>query len=172
MKHLVAPIALACAALAVPAAAEDPSDGLSEEQRAVASGVDAFFAALRSDDKTALAGAMVPEGMIFVHNHMDPENPRVVHRKASDHLDGWLNSPPGLDEFMAYEKILVDGDMGLVWGPYSFHVGDNVTHCGINSLSMVKSENGSWKVGNTSFTMVSPSRCTEVGADWVDGDDS
>ena len=144
---------------------------LSEEQRAVAAGVDAFFDALRSDDKTALARTMVPEGLIFVHNRMDPENSQVVQRTVSDHLENWLNPPTGLDEFMNYDAILVDGDMALVWGPYSFHSGGEVTHCGINSMSMVKTADGLWKVGNTSFSMVPPAQCSEVGADWVDGDD-
>ena len=162
---------MAAALLAVPAHANDTSDSLSDEQRAVTAGVDAFFDALRSDDKTALAGTLDPNGMIYIHNRMEDGNWRVQHRTAADHLENWLNSPTGLDEIMVYEHVLVDGDMALVWGPYSFHASDTVVHCGINSMSMVRTGDGSWKVGNVNFTMVPPSQCAAVGADWVALDD-
>ena len=165
-------IILAAALLAAPAHANDTADMLSDEQRAVAAGVDAFFDALRSDDKTALANTLVPEGIIFIHNRMEAGNWKISQRTAVDHLRNWLDTPPGLDETMTYDTILVDGDMAQVWGPYSFHADDKVIHCGVNSMSMVRTGDGSWKVGNVSFTMVPPSQCAAVGADWVAKDDN
>jgi hypothetical protein len=64
---------------------------------------------------------------------------------------------------MVYTAVLVDGDMAQVWGPYRFMAGGKTTHCGIDSLSMVKRD-GAWKVANTSFTMVPPSQCDALGA--------
>ncbi|MBY6216927.1 DUF4440 domain-containing protein [Qipengyuania aquimaris] len=165
-------ILLAAALLAAPAHANDTSNSLSDEQRAVTAGVDAFFDALRSDDKTELAGTMHADGLIYIHNRMEEGNWQVQLRTTADHLENWLSSPTGLDETMVYETVLVDGDMALVWGPYSFHAGDTVVHCGINSMSMVKAGDGSWKVGNVSFSMVPPSQCATVGADWVANDDN
>ena len=167
--HLLIAAAL-CAP--TPLLADEGDDTLTEEQRAVAAGLDAFFDALRSDDKTALARTREPEALIFIHNRMDPDNPQIIQYKVSDRLENWLNSPTGLDEIMNYDAIMVDGDMAHIWGPYSFHVKGELTHCGINSMSMVKAEDGSWKLGNASFSMVPPAQCAEVGADWVDGDDN
>lgn len=150
-------------AFATPAAAEEPAS----EQDAVIAGANAFFAAIASEDKTALAGVMIPEAVIFVHNRMDPGNPRVDVVPVAEHLAGWAKSTGRFDEMMFYETILIDGDMAQVWGPYSFRVNDKLTHCGINSLSMVRMEDGSWKVGNTSFTMVPPAECRSIGANWV-----
>ena len=59
--------------------------------------------------------------------------------------------------------VLVDGDMAEVWGPYILTVAGKMSHCGINSLSMVKTESG-WKVANTSFTMEAPDNCIEIAA--------
>ena len=122
-----------------------------------------FFKALRSDDKTALAGQMDASGMITIHNRMNPAEPRITFVPVSQHLENWLQSPPGLDERMFEETTLIDGDMAHVWGPYRFIAGSKTTHCGINSMSLVKRQDG-WKVANTSFTMEPPSECERLGA--------
>lgn len=150
---------LAAALLAAAPLAAEPTPAEAE----VIAGADAFFAALRSDDKTALARHMDPAGTIFVHNRMNPAAPRVIVLPVAQHLANWLGSPPALEEPMAYASVLVDGDMAQVWGPYRFLVGGETTHCGINAMSLVRREDG-WKVANTSFTMEPPGACARLGA--------
>lgn len=156
MKALFALPALIAAA---PLAAAEPSAAQSEAIAAA----DAFFAALRSDDKTALAGQMLPEGMIFIHNRMNPDAPRVDVVPVARHLENWAKGTRKVDEVMRYDAVLVDGDMAQVWGPYRFIAEGKTTHCGINSMSLVKRADG-WKVANTSFTMEQPARCASLGA--------
>ena len=129
----------------------------------VTSAVWSFFKALRSDDKTALASVMDANGMITIHDRMNPSEPKIAFVPVSRHLENWLKSPPGLDERMFEETVLIDGDMAQVWGPYRFTADGKTTHCGINSLSLVKHADG-WKVANTSFTMEHPSECERLGA--------
>lgn len=162
---------ICAAALAALPAAALADNHTTPEQDAVAKTATDFMAAISSDDKTKLAEIMIPEGMIFVHNRMDPDNPRVITVPVADHVESWKTGTAEYEEVMNYSHVLVDGDMAQVWGPYSFTADGTLTHCGINSLSMVKRD-GTWKVGNTSFTMVPPSECKAVGADWVEGDDS
>ncbi|QUL37871.1 nuclear transport factor 2 family protein [Erythrobacter sp. JK5] len=162
------PIRAAALALAAPALADHHT---TPEQDAVAEAVTDFMDAISSDDRTLLTELMVPEGMIFVHDRMDPDNPRLAIVPVAEHVERWKTRTADYEEVMNYSNILVDGDMAQVWGPYSFTADGTLTHCGINSLSLVKRD-GEWKVGNTSFTMVAPSECMAVGADWVEGDDS
>lgn len=124
--------------------------------------VNGFMNAIASDDKTDLADHMVPEAMIFVHNRMDPANPRVDHLTVAQHLENWAKRDARYIEDMAYTSVLVDGDMAHVWGPYSFWVNYELSHCGINSLNLVRTQDG-WKVANTSFTMERPSECERLG---------
>ncbi len=152
-------------AFAVPAAAQDDV-AHGDPDWAVIAGVDAFFEALRSDDKTALARTMHPGGTIYIHDRMVPGAPETVVVAVADHLARWAGTPKGLDERMTYATVLVDGDMAQVWGPYRFMIGDSTTHCGINSLSLIRTEDG-WKVANTSFTMEPPSECDRLGAPGV-----
>ena len=157
-------LAIAAALISAPAFAEEHA-AIQEirETAEVIAAVDGFFAALRSDDKTALARTMRPDGVIFIHDRSDPDNVRILTRPVSQHLNGWEDSPPGTDEYMTYEHVLVDGTMAQVWGPYVFLVNGETTHCGVNSMSLAKGDNG-WLVSNTSFTMVAPEDCDKVGA--------
>jgi hypothetical protein len=156
MKSLLTTATALIAAL--PLAAEN-----SAPQAEAIAAADAFFAALRSNDKAALARQMDAAGTIYIHDRRDPAAPEVTIVPVAKHLEGWLKSPPGLDERMIYASVLVDGDMAQVWGPYRFTAGGKTTHCGINFLSLVQRE-GRWRVANTSFTMEPPERCAALGA--------
>lgn len=168
----LAPIAALLAASAATAAASGTpaEEPLTAEQQEAAGAVDAFMRAIASDDKTLLAQHMAPAGTIFVHNRMDPANPRVDVVPVAQHLERWAARTGDYEEIMRYDMVEVSGDMALVWGPYSFRSNGALTHCGINSLSLVRGEDGVWKIGNTSFSMVAPDACAEVGVDWVDGE--
>jgi hypothetical protein len=155
MKAILAIIA----ALTTAPLAAEPTPA---EAEAIAA-ADAFFVALRSDDKTALAREMDSAGTIYIHDRRDPAGSEVTIVPVAAHLENWTKSPPGLDERMIYRTVLVDGDMAQVWGPYRFMAGGKTTHCGINSMSLVRRE-GRWRVANTSFTMELPERCAALGA--------
>ncbi|GAA4043455.1 hypothetical protein [Parerythrobacter jejuensis] len=146
-------------ALAAPASAGEP---MSDEKLAVAEAVTAFMGAIGSDTKTDLADHMVPEAVIFVHSRMDPANPRIDVIPVADHLDRWATRTARYLEEMTISTILVDGDMAVAWGPYAFWADYKLSHCGINSLSLVRRDSG-WKIANTSFTMELPSKCEELG---------
>jgi hypothetical protein len=158
-------LTLATALAAAPLAAQEQVDNtiyltpVGEVNTAVA----LFFKALRNDDKAALAEHMDARAMITIHNRMDPQAPKIVFVPVAQHLENWLKSPAGIDERMFNQAVDIDGDMAHVWGPYRFTVAGRTTHCGINSLSLVRIE-GRWKVANTSFTMELPERCAELGA--------
>ncbi|MEL6531202.1 MAG: nuclear transport factor 2 family protein [Pseudomonadota bacterium] len=151
---------LAAAAFSTPAFVQGQP---SQAEIEVTNAVDAFFAALRSDDKTALARTMVPEGVIFIHDRRDPANPSITVRTVAEHVEGWKNSPTGTDEHMSYESVLIDGTMAHVWGSYAFLLNGETTHCGVNSMSLNKTADG-WKISNTSFTMTALDECYALGA--------
>lgn len=49
------------------------------------------------------------------------------------------------DEKIEFGNILIDGPMASVWTPYEFNLGDNFSHCGVNSFQLFKGEKG-WKI--------------------------
>lgn len=133
------------------------------EQAEVIAAADAFFAALRSDDKTALARQMIPDRTILVSDRTEPGRPKEISITVARHLENWAKSQPGLDEYMIYQSVLVDGDKAQVWGPYRFLANGQTTHCGQNLLTFERTGNG-WKLGDTAYTMEAPSECARLGA--------
>ena len=49
------------------------------------------------------------------------------------------------DERITFDRIQIDGDLANVWASYKFYVGEKFSHCGVNSMTMVKEE-GLWKL--------------------------
>ncbi len=157
--------AFALAAISTPAIADNhvsATEKTALDEAEVRLSVNAFLLAISSDDKTDLADHMIGEAMIFVHNRMDPENPLVDSVRVAQHLENWATRDARYIEDMAITTVLVDGDMAHAWGPYSFSENYELRHCGINSLSLVRNDDG-WKVANTSFTMEQPSECERLG---------
>jgi hypothetical protein len=48
-------------------------------------------------------------------------------------------------------NVLVHGSIAQLWAPYDFHREGKFTHCGIDSVSLVKVE-GAWKIAGISYT--------------------
>ena len=151
---------IAAALVAAPASAQrDEAD-----PGALTAAADGFFAALRSPDKSALRPVMHPDGVIIIHSRMDNGQPALRVLTNADYLKGHEARTIVIDEVMHYEAVLIDGGMGHVWGPYRFLVAGETSHCGINSMSFAKAEDGRWQVTNTSFTMEPPGECERLGA--------
>jgi hypothetical protein len=49
------------------------------------------------------------------------------------------------DERFTYDVIKIDGPMAIVWAPYKFYYKGVFSHCGVNSLQLVKFNN-EWKI--------------------------
>jgi ketosteroid isomerase-like protein len=50
-----------------------------------------------------------------------------------------------LDERIASYDIKIDGDLASVWTPYQFYIGEQFSHCGVNSFQMARLD-GEWKI--------------------------
>lgn len=51
------------------------------------------------------------------------------------------------DEKIWSYEIRQDGQMASVWTPYTFYVGDKMSHCGVNNFTLLETENG-WKINH------------------------
>jgi hypothetical protein len=49
------------------------------------------------------------------------------------------------DERISFGTIKIDGDLAIVWTPYKFYLGDQFSHCGVNSFQLVRLNN-LWKI--------------------------
>jgi hypothetical protein len=49
------------------------------------------------------------------------------------------------DERITFDAIRIDGDLGMVWAPYKFFIGDRLNHCGVDAFQLVR-YNRQWKI--------------------------
>jgi hypothetical protein len=55
------------------------------------------------------------------------------------------------DERIVFGDIKIDGPVASVWTPYTFYVGANFSHCGVNYFQLIRTEGG-WKIIYIAFT--------------------
>ena len=60
-------------------------------------------------------------------------------------VDRPKNAEQQWDERIPRYQINIDGPLASVWTPYQFYVGDNFSHCGVNSFQLAKS-NDKWEI--------------------------
>ena len=68
----------------------------------------------------------------------------------SGDLEAFVNSigsaePGRLNEKIGGYEIKVDGELASAWTPYEFYVGEDFSHCGVNSFQLMKTSDG-WKI--------------------------
>ena len=49
-------------------------------------------------------------------------------------------------------RVTVQGNLAQVWAPYDFHLDGKLSHCGIDSFSLVRKADG-WRVAGVSYTV-------------------
>lgn len=107
--------------------------------------VETMFRGMRLGD-SAMVSSTFSKGMIM---QTVAENKGKVEVKTGDPAGflKFVGTPHKevYDERITFEKIQVDGDLANVWTNYKFYVGDKFSHCGVNSMTLVK-EGASWKL--------------------------
>lgn len=79
--------------------------------------------------------------------------------KAEDFSKNFAEKKAEILEDMYAPKVEVTGDFAQVWGRYVFFVNSKISHCGVNSFHLVRSDTG-WKIAGAASTM-EPQGCTE-----------
>ena len=114
-----------------------------------------LFTAMRSKDAAAIRALFMPEGqLVAIDKPRDGEGiskTRVLTAEAFAKLIAEAKASEFI-ETMAQPEVRLFGDMALVFGRYTFYVGDKFSHCGTNSFNLVRTTDG-WKIANAASTL-------------------
>lgn len=115
---------------------------LSEEVESV---IKTLFDGMREADGDAFR-SVVADDVIFQ---------RVTNREgkvelSSSDMERFIETveqsePGSLDEQLTSMTIKTDGDLATAWMNYSFYYNGEFSHCGVNSMNLLKTESG-WKI--------------------------
>lgn len=110
--------------------------------------IQALFDAMEAHDTTAARALIAPGARLLV------VRPDGSMHEGSD--EGFIESL-GKDTEAWLERswdvqVMVDGPMAQAWGPYDFHRGGTFSHCGTNSVTLVRGEQ-EWRIVAIAYTM-------------------
>lgn len=118
----------------------------SSEEAEVQATIETLFEGMLEADGDKIAGTFQPDAIMqTIVKNADGE---VMVRNGS--LEAFVNSigsaePGRLNEKIGGYEIKVDGELASAWTPYEFYVGEEFSHCGVNSFQLMKTADG-WKI--------------------------
>ncbi len=141
--------ALGAAALSVLASGNVQAKGTcSAPQREALGAVDALFAAMAKHDVNASRRLILP-GATFVVVLPDGT---VKIEPDTGYLETLGKHKEAFRERIWDAQVTVQGNLAQVWAPYDFHLDGKLSHCGIDSFSLVRGTDG-WRVAGVSYTV-------------------
>lgn len=124
----------------------------SNDSIAVRKVIDNLFLGMKNGDST-LVGAQFADDVRMITTLTTREGEmKMVEGSLEDfkmavgtpHKEVW-------DEQISDVQIQIDGLLAQVWMNYNFYLDDQLLHCGVNAMQLVKNEQG-WKIVNLSDT--------------------
>ena len=115
-------------------------------EKDVQSVIETLFDGMRAGDSTMVASAFTRDAVM----QTIARNQQGEIVKIEGNLKQFLNAVGGpkeqiWDEKIGSYEIRIDGELASAWTPYQFYVGDNFSHCGVNSFQLAKLD-GEWKI--------------------------
>ena len=109
--------------------------------------VQRLFDAMAAHDVETARARFTPEASLIAVR-ADGASTVMPHEQWLSHLseskDKWL-------ERMWNPTVLEHGSIAVVWAQYDFHLNGRFTHCGVDSVDLLKTSDG-WKISGISFT--------------------
>jgi len=115
------------------------------DSAAVMAPIRAMFAGLAARDAQAILAPTRPEGGATIALERPDGTRTIRHLSWAEFAAGIKPGPETFEERITDPAIEVDGDIAMVWVPYTFLLNGKADHCGVDHFDLVR-ENGQWKV--------------------------
>ena len=116
------------------------------EEAEVQQTIDRLFEGMIKSDSSMVASTFQSNAIMqTIQKHQDG-SVSVGSGKLGDFLKSIQQAKPGLlNEKLSGYEIKIDGDLASAWTPYEFYIGENFSHCGVNSFQLLNTSEG-WKI--------------------------
>ena len=117
--------------------------------------VNQLFAGMKAKDAEQIKSAFSADGqLIAIDKPKDGKGISKTRVLTGEGFATLIASNKGSDyiEQMPSPEARVSGDLAVVSGRYTFHLGDKLSHCGTNTFNLVRTETG-WKIANAASTL-------------------
>lgn len=138
----------------------------TEDRAAILAVMERVFAAVNSGDPDEWRAIQLAEGTTISFRPNPNGRPGELTMRLTsndefvasqtdnghDYRERWTGDP----------TVLIRGPIAVVWGEYEFWIDSEFSHCGIDSVDLVKI-NGEWKVANLMWTVETQGCPTDPG---------
>lgn len=108
--------------------------------------IDRLFVGMSESDSSVVASAFKRDAIMQTIRTHEDGSVSVAGGDLSQFLIRINEAEPGvLNEKLKGYEIKIDGDLASAWTPYEFYVGEEFSHCGVNSFQLVKTDDD-WKI--------------------------
>ena len=155
MKILLSLLFIALTAtFAVKAQSISPNSKTNDAQ--VVRVIDKLWEAMRTKNADAIRALFTTEGQLVLISKpgAGEESSKTSVFTRADFAKMIVAGTGELIERMPQPEAKIFGDAAIVFGRYTFHVGDKFSHCGTNTFNLVRTADG-WKIANGVSTMES-----------------
>lgn len=118
---------------------------------AVMAPIDGLFRAMAANDAAAVIAQVRAEGGAVGVSELADGSRRVRHYSWAEFAALFKPGGPRLDERLSDPAIEVDGDIAMVWAPYTLAIDGKLDHCGTDHFDLVR-EGGRWKILNVTWS--------------------
>lgn len=128
------------------------------DRAAILGTVQSLFDALGERDTELLAAILHPD--ILMHSvELSAEGERSASTSTLAGMVARLEADgPRMTERMWDPEVRISGDLAMVWTPYDFYVGEDLSHCGADAVILMR-EGGDWQITSLSWTRLQPPEC-------------
>ncbi len=121
------------------------------DEGAVMAPINAMLAGLAARDSAAILAQLRPDGGATVANEA-PNGVRTVrHMSWTEFAASVKPGPEKYEERISNPAIEIDGDIAMVWAPYTFLIDGKAHHCGVDHFDLVR-DSGAWKIVNITWS--------------------
>ena len=140
--------ALALAAAPLPQAERLPPPDFGNKE--IITTVDALLATLETGDAPAFLKLVYPEGRVTGRGTFPGGASGLRSRSFAEYAAG-MTPGKGFIERITNPIVEQDGDVAMVWAPFTITMGGKLASCGYDHFDLVR-ETGAWKVMNLTFS--------------------
>lgn len=122
------------------------------DQKLIKATISQMFDGMRAGDSSMVRSAFIVEApMTSVYNNKTGE--LKIRGGDLDHFVEAVGTPHEeiWNEEISNLKIEIDGPMASAWMDYKFYLGEGFSHCGVNHMILVRTDDG-WKIQSITDT--------------------
>jgi len=128
----------------------------NDERSAILDVMDKAFAAVASQDPDDWRAIQLAEGTtLSFRPHADGEPGKMEMRISNNEAfvaGGEHDGREYVEQWTGEPTVMIRGPIAVVWGAYDFWVDGQFSHCGVDSVDLVKKD-GEWKIANFMWTV-------------------